>query len=270
MATNRVKQLIYRIQMSALKFKIVVIIGCGRIGSNVAVQLPRIGVQNMIFIDNDRVEPSNVEEPGTTAFDWNDIGKYKVDALTEKIRKSHPKARISTYRRRISFNMPSEELNRMLGAGVIIVFAIDTKEGLKVLENPNMMMMLTRFILVPQMHRDLDPNKFSSGISITFPYLLPCMRHTLGFGFDEIRESRASEAINITVNDIQVISDSTTKLIESMLFKRFGNSFKDIDFSKTNYIHIERLKNNTYRRMFFQSRKHPHCSLCGANLFPIN
>jgi len=61
--------------------------GVGGIGSNVAVNLVRSGVDNLKLIDFDRVEVSNLNRQ----FYFHDqIGRYKAEALAENLRRIRP------------------------------------------------------------------------------------------------------------------------------------------------------------------------------------
>lgn len=62
----------------------IAIIGCGRSGSIAAVTLAKLGVQNLILIDPDKVESHNLPEmDGVTE---SDIGKYKVETVSEYLK----------------------------------------------------------------------------------------------------------------------------------------------------------------------------------------
>ena len=58
------------------------ILGCGAIGSSVAMQLARMGAEEMVLYDFDSVEIENV---GVSQYFQSDIGEYKVDALKNHI-----------------------------------------------------------------------------------------------------------------------------------------------------------------------------------------
>lgn len=60
----------------------IVIIGCGGIGSHLAIALARMGAANLTIIDPDLVSIENVNSQG---FDMVDVGKSKVDAIKQKI-----------------------------------------------------------------------------------------------------------------------------------------------------------------------------------------
>ena len=54
------------------------IFGCGAIGSNVAIHLDKMGVENFTLYDFDKVEMPNI---GVTPYKMQDIGNLKIDAL---------------------------------------------------------------------------------------------------------------------------------------------------------------------------------------------
>tara|TARA_Y100000310_G_scaffold206189_1_gene206559 strand:+ start:4138 stop:4737 length:600 start_codon:yes stop_codon:yes gene_type:complete len=54
------------------------IFGCGAIGSNTAIHLDKMGIENFTLYDFDKVEQPNI---GVTPYTMQDIGKLKVEAL---------------------------------------------------------------------------------------------------------------------------------------------------------------------------------------------
>lgn len=63
------------------------IIGCGSVGSTVAENLARFGVKDMALYDFDKVEAHNIVNQ---MFTQEDIGKLKVEAVSEYIKKINP------------------------------------------------------------------------------------------------------------------------------------------------------------------------------------
>lgn len=81
------------------------IAGVGGIGSNIAVNLVRSGIAWLRIIDCDRVEPSNLNRQ----FYFHDqIGRFKVEALAENLRRIQPQLHIEAICTRIDrFNCRS-------------------------------------------------------------------------------------------------------------------------------------------------------------------
>ena len=65
----------------------VAICGLGGLGSNIAIALARAGVGRLILIDFDRVDITNLQRQQYKA---NQIGKYKVEALSENLKEIVP------------------------------------------------------------------------------------------------------------------------------------------------------------------------------------
>ena len=61
------------------------IVGCGGLGSSAAQYLSMTGVGNIMLIDNDLINFSNLNRQ--TLFFEKDIGKYKVDTLKKIYKK---------------------------------------------------------------------------------------------------------------------------------------------------------------------------------------
>ena len=72
----------------------IAILGLGGLGSNIAISLARIGVGQLVLVDFDVVEPSNLNRQ---QYFIDDIGKYKTQAMYENISKINPFINIKTY-----------------------------------------------------------------------------------------------------------------------------------------------------------------------------
>ncbi len=107
------------------------VIGCGGIGGPTALILAKMGISHMNLYDLDHVEPHNL---GSQMFGWEDIGKTKVEALSDHIKRLLPKdaVKIDTYngdirKRKISVH-PEKK--------TIFILALDSNDTrLEVYEN---------------------------------------------------------------------------------------------------------------------------------------
>lgn len=82
-----------------LKAATVAIIGAGGIGSPAIQYLAAAGVGRLILIDDDAVEPSNLQRQ--TIFTTADTGTAKVDAAAAAARRINPHVTVDTHRVRI-------------------------------------------------------------------------------------------------------------------------------------------------------------------------
>jgi len=60
------------------------VIGCGATGSRIALSLAKLGIRNLHIWDFDKIEAHNI---ANQAFGNDDIGKFKVEALAETIKR---------------------------------------------------------------------------------------------------------------------------------------------------------------------------------------
>ena len=74
-----------------LKNASVSILGCGGLGSNIAMTLARVGVGNIYIYDFDTVEHSNLNRQN---YNVSDLGKSKVLKTKEKIKEAIPYAKV--------------------------------------------------------------------------------------------------------------------------------------------------------------------------------
>lgn len=96
------------------------IIGCGAIGSNVAVMLTRLGAQHIHLWDMDTVEEHNTTNQ---AYVYEDIGQPKVLALCKHLKDINPD---------LDVTMHDEEYikQRLAGYVVLAVDSIDTRRNI--------------------------------------------------------------------------------------------------------------------------------------------
>ncbi len=82
-----------------LSSAVVGIAGLGGLGSNAAVALARAGIGTLILVDFDRVEFSNLNRQ---YYMLDDIGRYKADALKERLKKINPFVRLMVHNEKIT------------------------------------------------------------------------------------------------------------------------------------------------------------------------
>ncbi len=102
-----------------------VISGCGSVGSYAALELARSGVGNFLLVDHDTLSYANIcrHQCGLA-----DVGRYKVDAVAERIRMINPGARIEVVRGLLE-SVPGKILDRFCGPGAVIIGCADNREG---------------------------------------------------------------------------------------------------------------------------------------------
>ncbi|MDR2425519.1 MAG: ThiF family adenylyltransferase [Prevotellaceae bacterium] len=102
-----------------------VLVGCGSVGSLVALELARAGVGRFMLIDNDVLGYHNICRHQCGILD---VGKYKVDAVKERILQINPTAKIITQNRIIQ-EVSLDVLKDFCDENVIVIGGADNREG---------------------------------------------------------------------------------------------------------------------------------------------
>lgn len=129
----RTEMLIGKHNIQKMEKSSVAIFGVGGVGSFVVEALARAGLGNFMIVDDDKVCITNLNRQlhATT----KTLGKYKVDAMKERILEINPKANVCAVRK---FYLPGEDDNIISSEFNYIVDAVDTvsaKIGLVVRAN---------------------------------------------------------------------------------------------------------------------------------------
>ena len=97
-----------------LQNKKVAIIGIGALGTVAAELLSRAGVGNLILIDRDVVEPSNLQRQ--TLFDQKDLGKNKVTAAEQRINQINSEIKVETH----AIHVNAQNINLLHSADLVL------------------------------------------------------------------------------------------------------------------------------------------------------
>lgn len=106
---SRTKLLIGEENFLKLSNKKVAVCGLGGVGSIIPISLVRSGISNMVIVDYDTVDISNLNRQ--IAYDLNDVFKTKTDALEEKILLIRKEANIKKINAKIDSLFKFEVLN---------------------------------------------------------------------------------------------------------------------------------------------------------------
>lgn len=102
-----------------------IILGCGSVGSLVALELARAGVGRFFLIDMDILGYHNIcrHQCGV-----QDVGKYKTTAIKERILQINPTAQVFTEHKKIQ-EVPFDTITPFCNSDTIIVGCADNREG---------------------------------------------------------------------------------------------------------------------------------------------
>ncbi len=112
--------------LSILRNSVVGIAGAGGLGSNVAFSLARAGIGTLIIADFDKIEPSNLNRH---QYFIEQIGRPKVEALLENLRKINPWSKYEIHNLEIN----DDNISEVFADAEILVEAFDMAEMKKML-----------------------------------------------------------------------------------------------------------------------------------------
>lgn len=100
-------------------------LGCGSVGSLVALELARAGVGTFVLVDNDIVEYHNLcrHQCGV-----HEVGAFKVDAMKKRILDINPKAKVFTYTKIVE-ELPKEVFDQYAGKNTVFIGCADNREA---------------------------------------------------------------------------------------------------------------------------------------------
>lgn len=98
------------------------IAGAGGLGSNCAASLVRSGVRRLVIADFDRVSEANLDRQ---FFFFDQIGRLKVDALAENLRRIDPKINLETH----PIRLDADTIRTIFADCDIIIEAFDNAES---------------------------------------------------------------------------------------------------------------------------------------------
>ena len=111
------------LESDAMLDKRAVLVGCGSVGSFVALELARSGVGHFVLCDADILDIHNIcrHQCG-----FSDLGRYKVDALRDRILNINPYAEVHIFRSFLQ-RVPEEDLLPLLGRKTILIGGGDNR-----------------------------------------------------------------------------------------------------------------------------------------------
>lgn len=260
MITDYFNYLLKEARSGSVQNKGVTIVGAGRIGAWIAINLAWRGVRNFLIIDGDKVSEDNIRIEGMVPYNFFQIDQYKCSCLAKQIKMIDRRTRILILKTKLSYRMSIDYITRILGHFVVTIWAIDTVEGLKILENTDFM--TPRIDIIPSMHAKVGGGK----VMIYMPFMMPCPVHSLGLdSFDLIKEGEAHRS-GISVYDVKIVTEATVNIVMKLLFNKVSNIATILDLKKSNYLNIQKLGDNRYRKIWIKTERKPGCILCGNNL----
>lgn len=113
------------LESTMMQNKCVIFVGVGSVCSLIALQLARSGLGKFVLVDTDVVDIHNIcrHQCG-----FSDVGRFKVDAVADRIWDINPNAQITKFTRAIE-DISEEELNPFFGENSVIVSGADNRHA---------------------------------------------------------------------------------------------------------------------------------------------
>ena len=116
---TRQKDLINRKEQLKIKNSKITVIGCGGIGGAAIEMLARIGAENLLIVDKDSFDVSNLNRQLMSSI--NSIGKSKVQATMERLLLINPQLKIEA----VETELDQDNAEEILKDSTLVIDALD-------------------------------------------------------------------------------------------------------------------------------------------------
>lgn len=113
------------VESDQMKHMQAIILGGGSVGSFIALELAKVGIGSMILADDDKFAYHNISRHQCGI---HDVGKFKVDALEERIMDINPFCKVVTFREQIQHVDP-EMLKEAMWENSIFICCADNRHA---------------------------------------------------------------------------------------------------------------------------------------------
>lgn len=125
---NRTELLIGSQALEKLKNSTVAVFGIGGVGSYALEALARAGIGNVVLVDNDLVDITNINRQ--LIANTNTIGKVKVDVAKERVLQINPNINVITYKKFYDDNTKDELISSSYSYIIDCIDSVDSKVSL--------------------------------------------------------------------------------------------------------------------------------------------
>ena len=208
------------------------IVGCGGLGSSAAQYLLMTGIGNIMLIDNDLINLSNLN--GQTLFFEKDIGKSKVDTLKRNLQEISPEAKIKAIKKKIN----KKNIDNYLSQYKIILDCTDNFQS-RYLINEYCFKKKKILVSAALQNFDLQASVFSSWKKGQYPCyncIFPKSHNTINQSCDEQGIAAPVAGFGGVLQAILtiklIISPSPKIFQELILFDTFERNFQKIKIKR--------------------------------------
>ena len=262
----------------------VLLVGAGSVGTYLAEQLTRSGVERWRLVDHDIVEAANLCRTGYTVAD---VGRPKVEALASRLLHIHPSAEVHPQSRSL-LDFTGAEMHALLRNVDLVLAATD---------HPRAQARINRFAYhagIPALFVGLYAGAAAGEVVPVLRGVTPCYRCATGMRRElaALRDDLPERAVDYGTGrlvaepalacDIQHVASAGVKLALSLLTREatgrvagfaptaFGRGFHWLMLSTTpDYgifpaIHETNPGRYAYESVWLSTETQPECPVCGA------
>jgi molybdopterin/thiamine biosynthesis adenylyltransferase len=261
----------------------VLLVGAGSVGSYLAEQLTRSGVEHWRLLDHDVVEATNLCRAGYTLAD---VGRRKAEALASRLLNIHPAAEVHPICRSL-LDFTTDELRTLL-VGVDFVLAAT--------DDPRAQARINRFAFhaeIPALYVGLYAGAAAGEVVPVLPGVTPCYRCATGMRREmaALRDDMPERAMDYGTGrlvaepalacDIQHVASAGVKLALSLLTRDAEGHVANFapgafsrglhwlmlattpDYGIFPTIHGANPGRYAYEGVWLSTQSHPDCPVCG-------
>ena len=116
---TRQMSIVTKSQQKRFKESTIAVVGCGGLGGSVIEMLARMGVGNLIIIDKDSFDMSNLNRQLMSSIDT--LGKSKSEVTKENIRLINPYTKVKAFHEELN----KDNIERLLSKADVVIDALD-------------------------------------------------------------------------------------------------------------------------------------------------
>ena len=224
------------LETDVMQNKRAVILGCGSVGSLVAMELARSGVGHFLLADPDTLEYHNIcrHQCGI-----EDVGDLKINALKRKILHINPSAEVQTCDRVIQ-NVPKEMLDAFCVSGDTVFVGCADNRGADVYSNRISVYYSCAFVSIGFWER-----AFAGEIFYHIPGEgMPCYECALGSGANLSARVQANHHVYSNQEDVELLKFEPGISVDINFITCIGIKIIIDILNRTNETYIPRLLNN--------------------------
>jgi molybdopterin/thiamine biosynthesis adenylyltransferase len=166
MARSALRERLNSVISDNLRSKSVVIVGVGSGGSQTAEALVRSGIERLVLIDPELVDPANLSR---AIYTMRDVGVPKVEALRQRLTQINPIVECQLIQESL-MDIPSADIDKIISAADLVIAAADDPRAQRIVNH------FAYFRKIPAVFPGVYARGHGGEVVFTVPGLTHCYR----------------------------------------------------------------------------------------------